>query len=46
MKLIQAGAGPEMAPMIGFLGTDTIMNYVSKAYSKYQQMKEQLKHQK
>jgi len=34
-KLIQAGTGPEMGMMIGALGTDTIMNYVTKAYRKY-----------
>ena len=43
MKLIQIGAGPEMAPFIGFVGTDTVMNYVTKAYAKYQEKKELLK---
>ena len=41
--LIQAGAGPEMGMMIGALGTDTIMNYVTKAYAKYREKKDQLK---
>ena len=29
--------------MIGAMGTDTIMNYVTKAYAKYREKKEQLK---
>jgi hypothetical protein len=41
-KLIQAGTGPEMGMMIGALGTDTIMNYVTKAYAMYQDKKQKL----
>jgi hypothetical protein len=32
-----------MGMMIGAFGTDTIMNYVTKAYSRYREHKEQLK---
>lgn len=28
-KLIESASGPEMAGMMGTLGTDTIMNYVT-----------------
>jgi len=45
-KLIQVGTGPEMGMMIGALGTDTIMNYVTKAYAKYQVKKKELKQPK
>jgi uncharacterized protein YrrD len=41
--LIQAGTGPEMGMMVSAMGTDTIMNYVTKAYQQYRERKEQLK---
>lgn len=39
MKLIKESVGPEMGMMVGAMGTDTIMNYVIQAYSKYQAKK-------
>ena len=41
--LIEVGTGPEMGMMIGALGTDTMMGYVTRSYSKYRELKEQLK---
>ena len=41
--LIQAGAGPEMGMMIGGMGTDTLMQYVTKAYTRYRQNKDRLR---
>ena len=41
--LIQASAGPEMGMMISGLGTNTIMNYITKAYTRYRDNKERLR---
>ncbi len=37
--VLEAGAGPEMGSMVGGLGTDTIMNYVTIGYRRYQDNK-------
>jgi len=35
--LIEAAAGPEMAPFVGGLGTDQIMSKITAAYTFYRQ---------
>ena len=37
--LIEAATGPEMGMMIGMLGTNTIMDYITKSYASYKQRK-------
>jgi hypothetical protein len=44
--MIEAGAGPEMGMMMGGIGTDSIMKYVTVGYKRYQENKEKLKAQR
>jgi hypothetical protein len=41
--LIEACSGPEMAGMLSAFGTDTMMQYVTLAYSRYQTIKDRIK---
>ena len=40
--LIAQGAGPEMGMMVSAMGTDTLMQYVTKAYARYREKKTQI----
>lgn len=42
-KLIELAAGPEMGMMVSMLGTDTIMNFVTKAFTRYRSKKAELR---
>ena len=41
--VIEAAAGPDMGMMVAMMGTDTIMNYVTKCYTRYRERKVQLR---
>ena len=40
--LIEAGAGPEMGSMMGSVGADKVMSYISLAYKRYRLNKDKL----
>jgi len=40
LNIIKESTGPEMGMMIGMLGTDTVMNMITKSYSSYREKKE------
>ena len=41
--IIRAGAGPEMGEMLGGIGTNTVMQYVTIAFTRYREKKAQFK---
>lgn len=43
LNLIKEGTGPEMSMMVGMLGTDTVMNLITRNYQRYREKKTELK---
>ena len=43
LTLIKEGTGPEMSMMVGMLGTNTVMDLITRNYQRYKEKKTELK---
>jgi hypothetical protein len=43
LTLIKEGTGPEMSMMVGMLGTNTVMDLITRNYQRYKEKKGELK---